>query len=276
MQQMLKPIFLRTADISKLIEDRVRFSGTHYFLPISKSQHSFFFFIRLTGILKNDKQSINGETITQFLLPLTTCYLFSEVYDKHNHLVDASLECLQAMAGCLSWYNYEKLLRFFLSNMTRQTEFQKQAVKAVVAVLNGFHFDLRNSQFKPYYSRKPTDVSPVIEETSVTTPQDDVTTEMDKEADIHELTLDEKEKPDDKNVISVETATKIHSIIVQHLLPQLNGILTARSKREMQHKAAKQDYFPEDDEILRVPIALALVSLLKHLPPGALERSLPG
>ena len=229
---------------------------------------------------------ISGETVTQFLLPLTTCYLFSESYEKHNHLVDASLECLEAVSRCLSWYNYEKLLSFFLANMTRQVEFQKQAVKAVVAVLNGFHFDLRNSQFKSFYSKKAMDVT-VITETSETV---DVTPEV--EVAIPELVLDEQDqcedknedkndskitdKTNDRNVISVEAATKIHSAIVQHLLPQLNAILTSRSKREMQHKAAKQDYFPEDDEILRVPIALALVSLLKNLPPGALERSLPG
>ena len=236
----------------------------------------------MTGIIKNERQTINGETITQFLLPLTTCYLFSETYDKHNHLVDASLECLQAMGRCLSWYNYEKLLRFFLTNMTRQVEFQKQAVKAVVAVLNGFHFDLRSSQFKPFYSKKAMDVSPVIEETSAVAAQNKVTNdndtapEMDAETELPEMVSSEQEKAEEKNGISVETATKIHSIIVQHLLPELNGILTSRSKREMQHKAAKQDYFPEDDEILRVPIALALVSLLKNLPPGALERSLPG
>ena len=75
--------------------------------------------------------------------------------------------------------------------------------------------------------------------------------------------------------LSVQEATKIHSVITQQLLPQLNKILTARSKRDMQHKAVK-DHFPEDDEILRVPIALALVTLLKNLPPGAPERNLPG
>ena len=102
----------------------------------------------MAGFLKSDRSSISGETLTQFLLPLTTCYLFDSGYDKHNHLVDAALDCLQAVARCLSWYDYDKLLRFYLTNMTKQVEFQKQAVKAVVAVLNGFHFDLRKSTFK--------------------------------------------------------------------------------------------------------------------------------
>jgi len=74
---------------------------------------------------------------------------------------------------------------------------------------------------------------------------------------------------------SVEAATGVHSIIAQQLLPQMNKILTACSKQEAQHKSVK-DHFPEDDEILRVPIALTLVHLLKNLPPGALERNLPG
>jgi U3 small nucleolar RNA-associated protein 20 len=81
---------------------------------------------------------------------------------------------------------------------------------------------------------------------------------------------------------SVEAATRIHFIIAQQLLPQKknknkikNKILTARPKRDTQHKSV-MDHFPEDDEILWVPIALALVHLLKNLPSTTLERNLPG
>jgi hypothetical protein len=42
---------------------------------------------------------------------------------------------------------------------------------------------------------------------------------------------------------SVEGATRIHSIIAQQLLPRLNKILTARSKRDAQHNSVK-DNFP--------------------------------
>jgi U3 small nucleolar RNA-associated protein 20 len=222
---------------------------------------------RLTSILKSDRTAISEETITQFLLPLTTCYLFDKAYDSQNHLVDASFECLQAMSRCLSWYNYDKLLRYFLTQMTRQIEFQKQSVKALVAVLNGFHFDLKNSQFKG--NNKP----------QIETVTDDVVlVEVPKESDAAEVDdelLDLEVKEEEKTDQSVEAATRIHSIIAQQLLPQLNKILTARSKRDAQHKSVK-DHFPEDDEILRVPIALALVHLLKNLPSGALERNLPG
>lgn len=249
--------------------------------------------------MKKDKTSINGETITQYLLPLATCYLFNEEYAKHNHLIDAALEGLEAVARCLSWQNYEKLLRFYLSNMTRQIEYQKQAVKAVVAILNAFHFDLKNSKFKSYYAFKAeeaAEVNAAVPETlkvveypnataddsaidGVTPEVDDKTLAVENEStslpeavpELPEMAPEVEEKP----AISDEMATKIHSIISQQLLPELNGILTARSNREKQHKAVK-DHYPEDDEILRVPIALALVNLLKNLPPGTLQRSLPG
>jgi len=39
---------------------------------------------------------------------------------------------------------------------------------------------------------------------------------------------------------------------------------------------AKTSKYAEDDEILRVPIALAMVKLLQSLPKTTLQRNLPG
>ena len=231
-----------------------------------------FSFVRLAGILRSDRTAISGDAITQFLLPLTTCYLFDAAYDQQNHLLDASYECLQAMSKCLSWYSYEKLLRFFLANMTKQVDFQKQAVKAVVAVLNGFHFDLRNSQFKGINKFKLESVTSDLVAANLPEKAMDANTLHDE---LPDADPESEEKAEEKPEIKIESSTRIHAIIAQQLLPQLNKILTARSKRDVQHKSVK-DHYPENDEILRVPIALALVSLLQNLPAGALERHLPG
>lgn len=243
----------------------------------------------MAGFLKQDKTAVNAEAINHYLLPLATCYLFSQAYEKQNHLIDASVECLQAFSRCLSWPNYEKLLRFYLGNMTKQMEHQKQAVKAVLAILNGFHFDLKNSQYKSYYVRKAQqesrqiydenlDEGPVIG--NLLAPQDkenESKAESSASLELPELVLEkEQDKDEEKTAISVEEATKIHSVVAQQLLPQLNGILSARSKRDLQHKSLKQERQAEDQEILRVPIAVALVNLLKNLPAGTLERTLPG
>ena len=230
--------------------------------------------------MKQEKRTISNETVTRFLLPLATCYLFTEAYATQNHLIDAALECLQAIARSLSWPSYEKLLRFYLSNMTRQMQYQKQAVKAVVAILNGFHFDLKNSQFKSYYVKKAKELQSKSESENISASVViDASLDGDEVPTLPDLDVEEEAQENEEksaNFIKEDMATKIHSVIVQSLLPDLNSILTARSKRELQHKSTKQDHCPEDDEILRVPIALALVNLLKNLPSGALERNLPG
>lgn len=179
--------------------------------------------------------------------------------------------------------------------MTRQVEYQKQAVKAVVAILNAFHFDLKNSKFKSYYAAKAIaaktaetkadvpivpDIQETLEESSIAAPAEDsatsaadleITDQQETNTELPEMVPEEEEIP----LLDGTMATKIHSVIAQQLLPELNAILTARTNRDKQHKAVK-DHYPEDEEILRVPIALALVNLLKNLPPGTLERSLPG
>jgi U3 small nucleolar RNA-associated protein 20 len=48
-----------------------------------------------------------------------------------------------------------------------------------------------------------------------------------------------------------------------------------KAQKDSEHKAVKSKY-AEDEEILRVPIALAMIKLLQNLPKGALERYLPG
>lgn len=179
--------------------------------------------------------------------------------------------------------------------MTRQLEYQKQAVKAVVAVLNAFHFDLTNSKFKSYYAAKaeerkeaqalallaiaketvPPPEGPEPEKISEVPKEEDVSVQADAIPELPEMTQEE-EAEETVSSMDQHLATKIHSVIAQQLLPELNTILTARSNREKQHKSVKKDHHVEDEEILRVPIALALVNLLKNLPPGTLERNLPG
>jgi U3 small nucleolar RNA-associated protein 20 len=42
------------------------------------------------------------------------------------------------------------------------------------------------------------------------------------------------------------------------------------------HKLAVPGKYAEDEEILRVPVALAMVKLLQQLPRNALDKNLPG
>lgn len=49
-----------------------------------------------------------------------------------------------------------------------------------------------------------------------------------------------------------------------------------QSKSDDEHKRAQPGKYAEDEEILRVPIALAMVKLLQNLPHKTLHHNLPG
>jgi U3 small nucleolar RNA-associated protein 20 len=46
----------------------------------------------------------------------------------------------------LPWHQYETILRFYLAKLRYQSDFQKQLVRTVVAVLDAFHFNLSKAQ----------------------------------------------------------------------------------------------------------------------------------
>ncbi|XP_013387842.1 small subunit processome component 20 homolog [Lingula anatina] len=64
-------------------------------------------------------------------------------------------------------------------------------------------------------------------------------------------------------------------MIVRSILPELHRCLTKKTKSDEEHKLAQPTKYAEDEEVLRVPIALAMVKLLQNLPKGTLEHSLP-
>ena len=49
-----------------------------------------------------------------------------------------------------------------------------------------------------------------------------------------------------------------------------------QAKSDDEHKAAQVGKYAEDEEILRVPIAIAMVKLLQNMPRKSLQHSLPG
>lgn len=84
-------------------------------------------------------------------------------------------------------------------------------------------------------------------------------------------------------VLSPNAALRVTVTIRSGLLPMLHNELTARSLSESTHKVNKKqlqntrdDRDAEEEEILRVPIAFAVVKLLQRLPKNLLVRNLPG
>lgn len=191
-------------------------------------------------------------------------------------------------------------------------EFQKQLVRIIVAILNAFHFDLSNADLKEIKSSnkvKEISVNAIKEEpkekgddnevsTTVVNNDDDEKENKDKVDETLEDLLDKDDVTDElhdeipldpievvqelilerQTKLSKSMATKVVYTIRTILLPQLHRIITARTQSDAMHKVNRKFTGPDRDEedILRVPIALAAVKLLQRLPEEVLEQNISG
>ncbi|KAG0428721.1 hypothetical protein HPB47_024312, partial [Ixodes persulcatus] len=194
---------------------------------------------RLAASLRAGQLNDLGATsLTDVLLPLTTCFVLNPSYAKQNALVDAAIDLIGAVSGRLPWRPYEALLSRYLQQLQRDTEHHKMAVRLVVAILEAFHFDLSKSQ-------------------AIADP-----------GEAKQAVAEEEEEKEQAQ------ATAIHTAIANRLLPRLHRVLAQKARSDDEHRAAKSAY-PEDTEILRIPIAVAMVKLLQALPGNTLQRHLP-
>jgi U3 small nucleolar RNA-associated protein 20 len=99
-------------------------------------------FLRFCKIAKSMLKAPNSRTLTQFILPLCSSYLCNEKYVNKNSLIDAAIETVGIVCKLLPWNQYEIVLRYYLDKLRACTEFQKQIIRIVVAILDSFHFNL--------------------------------------------------------------------------------------------------------------------------------------
>lgn len=219
------------------------------------------------------------ETLVNYILPIITSMLRDPTFVKNSDRVDVAVETLGTVCRRLPWPRYLIVLRHYLGETLKSIENQKLVVKILVSVLDSFHFDLRCSSFTaatPYYSNPSTATNGDSEE---------LQNEYDEALDgVEDKTMEVSEtsasnsggEKSSCNVCSAALATRIHRTIVLTVLPQLHKCLTKEAKAEGEHKLATGGKYAEDEEILRVPLALAMVKLLQQLPGDTVDRNLPG
>lgn len=80
------------------------------------------------------------------------------------------------------------------------------------------------------------------------------------------------------SVLQPMEASKIIHTIVSNLLPQLRATIAERSLTDKFHKSNKKNAGPDRDEedILRIPLALTITQLLQKLPEKLLRANIPG
>ncbi|XP_011256579.2 small subunit processome component 20 homolog [Camponotus floridanus] len=261
--------------------------------------------LKFCTLAKTLRKPFNSRTLTQFILPLCSMYLCNEAFINKNSLIDAAIDTIGIVCRFLPWHHYEIILRHYLNKLKRSVEFQKQLIRIVVAILDSFHYDL--SKYKEV--QQITQVEVTLETNEVTLENnatligedkvneaigEDVekeTEEILEEAlndenveNVDEVEQDNEAVKEDLPIIEKQTllsqsgARKVMFSISNSFLPQLNQFIIARTQQDNSHKINKKTlaFETEEDDLLRVPIAIALVKLLQKMPGNLLDANLPG
>lgn len=244
---------------------------------------------RLAEKLDNGEFSPSSSTIDGYLLPLVTSYLFQDVFIKDDHLISSSISCIGSLAKKMPWYSYQKLLKDYLNMLSKQElKFLKQAVRVLEAILDGFHEEVEI----------PADEEITVNENTTKMEGDTTVTHIVKDDNQAEVEEDKEEVGDKKKVeeeeevlddeegedlektgeegngqqANISKGQRVYTALASVFIPQLQKTLTARTKADMEHKVNKSKY-PEDEDIKRIPLAFALIKLLKKLPQKMLDAN---
>ncbi|CAH2980138.1 unnamed protein product [Chilo suppressalis] len=270
--------------------------------------------LKFCKIAKKLNKCPTPRTLTNFILPLATMYLCDDKYTDKNSLIDACIEVVSTCCRLLPWYHYEVILKSYLNKMRHSTEHQKQLTRLLVGILDAFHFDftkVKNIELPKALisnlelgkieikanpgsdqngdNEKQTKENIVEEETN----DKDVTEGETEENQLdNELNIADKEADNDDSLkesnngpafekftsVSPSVGKRIIKSLSAGLLPQLSRTIGKMTDHEESHKVNRRSkgFERQEEDMLRVPIALALVKLLQKLPGDLLRYQLPG
>ncbi len=224
-----------------------------------------------------NENQLSTENLLGYMMPLVRSFLDNEMYHKYAYLIDEACGSIGAICYVLAWPKYVKLLDYYIGILPKNILNQKLTIKILVNILDAFHFDLSLSKHDDYFTnRKGSKLSQQVEdeENPEEDEEDDPAENADADKSSAAVTAFDNKQMRRKKLVSSAMATKIHSTITKSIIPMLFNCLTKRLKSENEHKLNK--HIDEDEQILRVPMALAILKLLNNLPVKTLEIHLPG
>lgn len=168
--------------------------------------------------------------------------------DKESNVVDAAIRALSAMAATLPWVQYQQLLGQYLRLMGKTTMQEghtaKHVLRAVCAVIDAFHF-LGDEHGKSDDGGDVLGVAMVDKEGSNEPAGSDGSDSEDADGSLQQQSSNQKPKQDE-----------IYRMLSKRVIPELRSQLV--------HK-----------DVVRAPVAHALVKVLKLLPRPILHAQLP-
>ncbi|XP_074127468.1 small subunit processome component 20 homolog [Sminthopsis crassicaudata] len=249
--------------------------------------------------LTEGKFVLSSKSLQNYIMPYATTPIFDEKMLKHENITTASMELIGAICRHLSWPGYMYYLKYFIHVLHTGQINQKLGVSLLVTVLEAFHFDHETLEKQMEKIQSEENAMEVDDPTEQENMEVDPSSEEGKEEEEEEkgphlceagesfpgsapeISATEPEEgfqvlpglPKSKQELEC-LVKQIHKTINSSVLPKLHKCLSATTKREEEHKLIKSKVV-NDEEIVRIPLAFAMVKLMQSLPQGVMEANLP-
>ncbi|XP_006141449.2 small subunit processome component 20 homolog isoform X2 [Tupaia chinensis] len=248
---------------------------------------------KLAKQLVEGKVMLSSKSLQNYIMPYAMTPIFDEKMLKHENITIAATETIGAICKHLSWPAYIYYLKHFIHVLQTGQINQKLGVSLLVIVLEAFHFDHKTleEQMGKIQNEENTievielpeheamEVEHMDEEEKKNTDNEDLancdpvdsqgTSTKEPECIAQPISL----LPQNKEELE-RTIKTIQGAITGDILPRLHKCLASTTKREEEHKLVKSKVV-NDEEVVRVPLAFAMVKLMQSLPQEVMEANLP-
>ncbi|EHB06649.1 Small subunit processome component 20-like protein [Heterocephalus glaber] len=243
---------------------------------------------------------LSSKSLQNYIMPYAMTPVFDEKMLKHENITIAATELIGAVCRHLAWPAYVYYLKHFIHVLQAGQIHQKLGVNLLVIVLDAFHFDHKTLEeqmgriqseenadtveMTEFPEEEAMEVEPPGEEEKDSTRKVSGAPEAAGNLEVADPDGTAAKEPTcappsvsflPRNKEELErTINTIHRTVTGDILPRLHKCLASTTKREEEHKLIKSKVV-NDEEVVRVPLAFAMVKLLRSVPQEVMEANLP-
>ncbi|GMF14045.1 unnamed protein product [Phytophthora lilii] len=197
-------------------------------------------------------QWFSNSTVNGVILPLVMHFVYESHAKSQESLRAEAAACVGSAAGLLGWSHYLSLLRRLLKSIDGHVEMEGAIIMSICAVIDHFHFKAPGAATQwDSSSSKPENKA---ESKSAETEHDD-----------------EDDSDEDSSKVQDNMKTQVLPMLYSYLFKSAGSKKTSKS----QDNDGDSTSISEEAVSVRVPLALAVVKVLRRLRAETFQRELP-
>lgn len=205
----------------------------------------------LARLIASEKlNQVSPTTLSSYLLPIASSFLFAEAYKSVANLAENSIKLIGIICKRLNWVTYKSVLTYYLDRLTEaNSKHQRKNIQLVTEIIKNFNFDLTACK----------DANEHHEEDSKLEERMKKRTRDNSEVIAAKAPIGKRLNP--------SSARMVYNDVTKSVIPGLYKILHESTSVELEHdKNIQLDKKTIDMEKKRIPLAYAIVQLLNLLP----------